>query len=388
MNDTIYLDNNSTTMIDPRVLDAMLPYMKEEFGNASSTEHIYGWNAEDAVNKSREQIANLIDAHPSEIFFTSGATESNNLALVGATISNKGHSQHIITVSTEHKAVLDVCKALEEQGINVTYLSVKRDGLIDLRELEDEIREDTVAVSVMHANNEIGVIQPIDKISDICSKHDVMLHIDAAQSVGKIKLSLKGKHISLISISAHKIYGPKGVGALYVNLPNKKNIRPILFGGGHEKGLRAGTLAVHNIVGMGMAAEICLEKIENEANRIAALRKKLLSIICNALPETVINGSMKNRLPGNLNLSFPNIYSEPLIPNLKKIAISSGSACTSSSPEPSHVLRAIGLSNMLIKNTVRIGIGRFNTEEDINEAGEHIVEVVKRISEKNRMHII
>ena len=383
----IYLDNNSTTMIDPLVLDAMLPYMKKEFGNASSSEHMYGWNANEAVNKSREQIANLIDAHPSEIFFTSGATESNNLALIGATISNNKDNQHIITAKTEHKAVLDVCKILEKQGIDVTYLNVKSDGLIDLHELENTIKDETTIVSIMHANNEIGVIQPIDEICKICSKYNVMLHIDAAQSIGKINFSVKKKHISLISISGHKIYGPKGVGALYVNLDNKKNIKPILFGGGHENGLRAGTLAVHNIVGMGMAAEICFNNMGDEANRIKELKEQLFHIIYKSLPNTIINGNTKKRLHGNLNLSFPNIFNEPLIPNLKKIAVSSGSACTSSNPEPSHVLKAIGLSNQLIKNTIRIGIGRFNTEEDISKAGEHIVEIVKKISTKNKVGI-
>ena len=388
MNNIIYLDNNSTTMIDPSVLNEMLPYMKQNFGNASSTEHAFGWNAEEAVNKSREQIADLIGAHASDIFFTSGATESNNLAIAGTMLSNKTEHQHIITIKTEHKAVLDVCKSLEKKGVHITYLNVKNNGIVDLQELEDSIKDETYLISVMHANNEIGVIQPIDEISNICLKHNIKLHIDAAQSIGKINFNVKKKHISLVSISGHKIYGPKGIGAIYINPSNRKNIKPILFGGSHENGFRAGTLAVHNIVGMGKAAEICSKNIENESKRIKKLREQLITIICESLPGTIINGDIKKRLPGNLNISFPDIINEPLIPNLKKIAISSGSACTSATPEPSHVLKAIGLSNKLIKNTIRIGIGRFNTQEEINKAGNHIVKIIKKIRETNKAKII
>ena len=376
----IYLDNQATTAIDPGVFQAMEPWFKDKFGNAASRNHAYGWEAEEAVEIAREAVAAIINALPKEIIFTSGATEANNLALQGAARFYQEQGQHIITIKTEHKAVLDVCGYLEKEGFEITCLPVGKDGILDVNKLADAIRPDTILVSVMHANNEIGVIQPIKEIGALCKSKEIIFHVDAAQSVGKIPVDVIEMNIDLLSISAHKFYGPKGVGALFIRRKNPRiQLKPIMFGGGHERGIRSGTLPVPNIVGLGKACEIATEVMIDESRKIAALRDALLKGIRDENPNARINGSMKQRLAGNLNMSFLGINNEAVIAAVPEIAISSGAACTTSTMEPSHVLLALGLSKNEAYSSLRFGIGRFNTKEDIDIASESINRCMKKL---------
>jgi cysteine desulfurase len=378
----IYLDNNATTRTDPRVVEAMLPYFTEIFGNAASRSHPFGWSAEEAVDKGREQIARVIGADPKEIIFTSGATESDNLAIKGVAEMYEDKGDHVITVVTEHKAVLDTCKHLEKQGKRVTYLGVRKDGLIDLDELKDAITEQTILVTVMAANNEIGVLQPIREIGAICRARGVLFHTDAVQAFGKVPLNVNDDNIDLASLTAHKIYGPKGVGALYVRRRGPRvRLSAQMDGGGHERGFRSGTLNVTGIVGFGKAAEVALEEMESEAKRLSYLREKLRRGIQDAIDETYINGSLEHHLPGNLNLSFNYVEGESLLMGLKDIALSSGSACTSASLEPSYVLKALGVGDELAHSSLRFGIGRFNTEEEIDFVINRVISEVSRLRE-------
>ena len=365
----IYLDNQATTPIDPKVFSAIEPWLKDKFGNAASRNHPYGWEAEEAVEIARESVATIIGALPKEIIFTSGATEANNLALQGAAKFYKEKGKHIITVKTEHMAILDVCEFLEKEEFDITYLTVNSDGLLDLKKFKDAIKKDTILVSVMHANNEIGVIQPIEEIGIICKKKGIIFHVDAAQSTGKIPISVNDMGIDLLSISAHKLYGPKGIGALYMRRKNPRvQLQPIIFGGGHERGIRSGTLAVHNIVGLGKACELAEKVMVEENQKIATLRNQLLEDIIKDTPNVKVNGSMEKRLAGNLNMSFQGMNNEAIIAAVPEIAISSGAACTTSTMEPSHVLLALGLSKDEAYSSLRFGIGRFNTEKDVETA--------------------
>jgi len=378
----IYLDNQATTPVDPKVFSAMEPWLKDKFGNAASRNHPYGWEAEEAVEISRESVAAIIGAIPKEIIFASGATEANNLALQGVAKSYHEKGKHIITVKTEHKAILDVCDHLEKEGFEITRLPVQADGLLDMNKFEDSIRSDTILVSVMHANNEIGVIQPIEEIGTICKKKDIIFHVDAAQSIGKIPISVNDMGIDLLSISAHKLYGPKGVGALYMRRKNPGvQLQPIIFGGGHERGIRSGTLAVHNIVGLGKACELAEKVMVEENQKIATLRNQLLEDIIKCTPNVKINGSMDMRLAGNLNMSFQGMNNEAIIAAVPEIAISSGAACTTSTMEPSHVLLALGLSKDEAYSSLRFGIGRFNTEKDVETAAVAINCCMKKLQE-------
>jgi len=366
-------------MIDPRALDKMMPYMKNNFGNASSSEHLYGWQSNEAVNNAREKISELINCSPNEVFFTSGATESNNISIIGA-INSFDSSVHAITSKTEHKSILDIFKHLSKDQIDVTYLNVNSDGIINLNKLNDAISPDTKLISIMMANNEIGVIQPIEEISKICRQRNIVFHVDAAQAMGKIDLDVKKLDIDLMSSSSHKLYGPKGVGALYINRKTMKHkIKPIFFGGGHENGLRPGTLAVHNIVGFGEACSIAKNEMQRNHVLLNTLTHLMLEKLSRGFNEIIINGNMKIRIPGNLNITFPGLNQEPLIQKMKDIAVSSGSACTTSTPEPSHVLRALGISKSLIRSTIRIGIGKFNSRDEIKYAATYILEVVNKL---------
>jgi len=376
----IYLDNQATTAIDPGVFQAMEPWFKDKFGNAASRNHAYGWEAEEAVEIAREAVAAIINALPKEIIFTSGATEANNLALQGAARFYQEQGQHIITIKTEHKAVLDVCGYLEKEGFEITCLPVGKDGILDVNKLADAIRPDTILVSVMHANNEIGVIQPIKEIGALCKSKEIIFHVDAAQSVGKIPVDVIEMNIDLLSISAHKFYGPKGVGALFIRRKNPRiQLKPIMFGGGHERGIRSGTLPVPNIVGLGKACEIATEVMIDESRKIAALRDALLKGIRDENPNARINGSMKQRLAGNLNMSFLGINNEAVIAAVPEIAISSGAACTTSTMGPSHVLLALGLSKNEAYSSLRFGIGRFNTKMEIEIASNSINRCMKKL---------
>ena len=376
----IYLDNQATTAIDPGVFQAMEPWFKDKFGNAASRNHAYGWEAEEAVEIAREAVAAIINALPKEIIFTSGATEANNLALQGAARFYQEQGQHIITIKTEHKAVLDVCGYLEKEGFEITCLPVGKDGILDVNKLADAIRPDTILVSVMHANNEIGVIQPIKEIGALCKSKEIIFHVDAAQSVGKIPVDVIEMNIDLLSISAHKFYGPKGVGALFIRRKNPRiQLKPIMFGGGHERGIRSGTLPVPNIVGLGKACEIATEVMIDESRKIAELREALLKGIRDENPNARVNGSMERRLAGNLNMRFPGINNEAVIAAVPEIAISSGAACTTSTMEPSHVLLALGLNKNEAYSSLRFGIGRFNTKEDIDIASESINRCMKKL---------
>ncbi|HIN19801.1 MAG TPA: IscS subfamily cysteine desulfurase, partial [Candidatus Marinimicrobia bacterium] len=369
----IYLDNQATTPLDPKVFSAMEPWFTEKFGNASSRNHTYGWEAEEAVEIARESVAATIGALPKEIIFTSGATEANNIALQGAAKSYQDQGRHIITVKTEHKAVMDVCQHLSKDGCDITYLSVDKDGILDLNKFEDAIRDDTILASVMHVNNEIGVIQPIKELGAICKNKGIIFHVDAAQSMGKLPINVDDMGIDLLSISAHKLYGPKGVGALYVRRKNPRvQLQPIMFGGGHERGIRSGTLPVPNIVGLGKACDIAADVMIEENLRISQLRDTLLKGIRAENPNASINGSMEHRIAGNLNMSFPGANNEAIIAAVPDIAISSGSACTTSTMEPSHVLLALGMSKEEAYSSLRFSIGRFNTEKDIQIAVKNI----------------
>ena len=380
----IYLDNNSTTAISPQVLDKMLPYMNENYGNPASSEHMYGWQANQAVDVARKQISDLVNCSPNEIYFTSGATESNNISILGL-IESIQSKKHTVTVKTEHKSVLDIFKNLSKKNISTIYLDVNNKGIVDLNEISECLTSDISLLSIMMANNEIGVIQPIKEIGDICRGKGITLHVDAAQAMGKIDIDLKKLNVDLMSFSAHKLYAPKGVGAIYINSETTKNkLKPIIFGGGHESGFRPGTLAVHNIVGVGEACKIAKEEINDNYKSINSLRDVMLNNLSGGFDDLIINGSMQNRIPGNLNISFPGLNKEPFIQKFREIAISSGSACTTSNPSPSHVLQAIGLKKSLIECTMRIGIGKFNTLEEIEFAADYILEIVNKLKTSKR----
>ena len=383
----VYMDNHATTAVDPRVLDAMLPYFTEKYGNAASRNHEFGWKAEEAVESARGQIARLIHASPREIVFTSGATESNNLAIKGVAEAHRAKGNHIVTQATEHKAVLDTCKRLEKYGFEVTYLPVDRDGLIDLESLRRAITPKTILISIMHANNEIGVIQPIEQIGKIAKEEKVLFHVDAAQSVGKIAVDVEKFGVDLISISAHKLYGPKGVGVLYVRRKDPRvELAPMIDGGGHERGLRSGTLNVPGIVGLGKASEICQKEMTEETERLRHLRDRLKDAITGRLDDTFLNGSMAHRLPNNLNLSFVGVEGDALLMGINDVAVSSGSACTTATLEPSHVLRALGVPEDLAHSSIRFGLGRFNTEEEVDYVANRVVETVKRLRELSPLY--
>jgi cysteine desulfurase len=432
----IYLDNHATTPLDPRVLEAMMPYLKDDFGNAASRNHSFGWKAEAAVEKARAQVAALIGASDKEIVFTSGATESDNLAIKGALEFYRAKGDHIITLSTEHKAVLDTCKRLErarqeridelkllrlselaktdvtpEQvgalskqfdlekdevfqrwvskvnaGARVTYLGVKKDGLVDLDELRAAITDRTVLVSIMLANNEIGVVQPVEEIGKICREKGVLFHTDAVQGAGKVPFDVNQANVDLASLSGHKLYGPKGVGALYVRRKPRVRIAPLIDGGGHERGMRSGTLNVAAIVGFGKAAELAKAELADEAQRLLGLRERLRKKICDALDMVILNGSLEHRLPGNLNLSFAYVEGEAMMMAIKDVAVSSGSACTSASLEPSYVLRALGVDEDLAHSSIRFGIGRFNTEEEIDFVAQLVIEKVNKLREMSPLY--
>lgn len=375
----IYLDNHSTTPVDPRVLDAMLPYLTDKFGNAASRSHSFGWAAEAAGATARVQIASLIGSKKEEIVFTSGATESDNLAIKGIAEAFRGKGNHIITAVTEHKAVLDSCKRLEKYGYRVTYLPVRNDGLIHLDALRRAMTDATILVTIMAANNEIGVLQPVEAIAKLCRERGVIFHSDAAQALGKIPIDVVRQNIDLLSISGHKVYGPKGVGALYVR--DGIEIAPTIDGGGHERGMRSGTLNVPGIVGLGKACEICREEMPQESCRIAGLRNRLLEKIKAGLNDVYANGSFEHRLPGNLNMSFAGVDGEELMTAIDDVAVSSGAACTSAHVEPSYVLKALCLSDELAQSSIRFGIGRFNTEAEIDYAAAKVVHVVQQLRE-------
>jgi cysteine desulfurase len=374
MNIPIYLDNNATTPMDPRVLEAMLPYFNEKFGNAASRNHPFGWVAEEGVDYAREQVAKLIGATEKEIIFTSGATESDNLAIKGVFEMYKEKGNHIITAVTEHKAVLDACKHVEKLGGRVTYLPVKEDGLVDLAELEAAMSSETILVSIMYGNNEIGVIQPVKEIAAIAHKYGALFMTDATQAVGKIPVNVIADGIDLLALSAHKMYGPKGVGALYVRRKGPRvKVTAQMDGGGHERGMRSGTLNVPGIVGLGKACELAGLEMESEAKRLSALRDKLQSALT-VLEESYVNGNVEHRLPHVANISFKYVEGEGLMMAMKDLAVSSGSACTSASLEPSYVLKSLGLSDDLAHSSIRFGLGRFTTEEEVDYA----IEVTKK----------
>jgi cysteine desulfurase len=390
----IYLDNHASTPMDPRVLEEMLPYFIEKFGNAASRNHCFGWAAEEAVETARERVAKLIGATTKEIVFTSGATESDNLAIKGAVAMYREEGDHIITAVTEHKAVLDTCKHLEKNGHRVTYLPVQKDGLIDLEDLQRALDgktrdgktqdDKTILVSIMSANNEIGVLQPIAEIGRLCRERGVIFHTDAAQSIGKMPINVDKQNIDLMSIAGHKLYGPKGVGALYVRNKNPRlRLSALLDGGGHERGMRSGTLNVPGIVGLGKACAIAQEEMLKESCHLAGKRNRLRDRIMSRLDEVTINGSMEHRLAGNLNLSFAHVDGEALMMALNDIALSSGSACTTAAIEPSHVLRAIGVSDDLAHSSIRFGIGRFNTDAEVDYVADRIVETITQLRELN-----
>jgi cysteine desulfurase len=379
----IFMDNHSTSRVDPRVVEAMLPYFTEDFGNAASRNHAFGWKAEAAVDRAREQIAELIGGTGTEIVFTSGATESDNLALKGKPWFRKRRGQHIITVETEHKAVLDTCKRLEREGWRVTYLKPAASGLVTPEQVTEAIEPDTAVVSIMLANNEIGVIQPIAEIGAAikAANPEIVFHCDAVQGVGKIPFSVEEAGVDLVSISAHKMYGPKGIGALWVRRKPRVRLDPIIDGGGHERGMRSGTLPVPLIVGFGAACEIARREMADEAVRVARLRDRLHDGICARLDQVYVNGAIDRRLPGNLNISFAFVEGESLLMALKDVAVSSGSACTSASLEPSYVLRALGIGEELAHTSIRFGLGRFNTEEEVDYVVDLVVKSVERLRE-------
>ncbi len=382
----IYLDNNATTPLDPRVLEAMMPYLTTEFGNAASRSHPFGWKAEEAVDHAREQIATLIGGNEKEIVFTSGATESINLALKGAAEFYKEKGNHLITVRTEHKATLDTMKRLERQGYEVTYLPTDKDGRISAQQLREAITDKTILVSVMLANNEIGTLQPIAELGAVTREKGVLLHVDAVQGVGKVPFDVEQMKVDLASLSGHKIYGPKGIGALWVRRKPRVRIAPIIDGGGHERGMRSGTLNVPGIVGFGKAAELARELMPEESRRTYQLRRKLQDYLFSHLDHLELNGHPAERLPGNLNVSFAYVEGEALMMAIKNVAVSSGSACTSASLEPSYVLRACGVSEDLAHTSIRFGIGRFNTEEEIDYVGKYVVEQVQRLREMSPLY--
>ena len=383
----IYMDNHATTRVDPRVLEAMLPYFGEIYGNAASRNHEFGWVAEQAVDLAREQVAKLIGATAKEIVITSGATESNNLAIKGVAEMYREKGNHIITQMTEHKCVLDTCKRLEKHGYRVTYLAPQTDGLVNVKELEAAMTPETILVSIMAANNEVGVLQPIREIGKLCHERGIIFHSDIAQAIGKVPISVIDDNIDLASISAHKIYGPKGVGALYVRRRNPRvQLVAQMDGGGHERGMRSGTLNVPGIVGMGKACELAGAEMAVESKRLFALRESLRKQIFSELDEVFVNGSMEHRLPGSLNISFAYVEGESLLMGINDIAVSSGSACTSATLEPSYVLKALGAGDELAHSSIRFGLGRFNTQAEVDYVAKKIVDVVRKLRELSPLY--
>jgi cysteine desulfurase len=378
----IYLDYSATTPVDERVAEKMCAYLTNDgvFGNPASRSHVYGWDSEAAVEEARKNIANLVNANPKEIVFTSGATESDNLAIKGVAHFYKKKGKHIVTCKTEHKAVLDTCRQLEREGYEVTYLDPEADGLVDLGKLEAALRDDTILVTIMHVNNEIGVIQDIAAIGEICRDRKILFHVDAAQSPGKVSIDLEALKVDLMSFSAHKVYGPKGIGALYVQRKPRVRLEAQMHGGGHERGMRSGTLPTHQIVGMGEAFRLAGEVMEEENRRILALRNRLWDGL-KGMEEVYINGAIDQRIPGNINISFNFVEGESLLMALKDLAISSGSACTSASLEPSYVLRALGRNDELAHSSIRFSIGRYTTEKDIDYTIDHVRTAVDKLRE-------
>ena len=383
----IYMDNHATTPVDPRVLEEMLPYFTDKFGNAASRNHSFGWEAEAAVEQARERIAKLVGATTKEIVFTSGATESDNLAIKGVAEMYKEKGNHIITAVTEHKAVLDTCKRLEKYGYRVTYMPVQKDGLIDLDDLKRAMDDKTILVTIMAANNEIGILQPVAEIGKLCHERGVLFHSDATQAVGKVPIDVIKQNIDIMSISGHKMYGPKGVGALYVRRKNPRvQISPIIDGGGHERGMRSGTLNVPGIVGLGKACALCMEQMPEETKKLSGLRDRLKDKIMGRLDEVYINGTMEHRLPGNLNISFAYVEGESLLMGINDVAVSSGSACTSATLEPSYVLKALGTGDDLAHSSIRFGLGRFNTQEEVDYVADRVCETVERLRELSPLY--
>jgi len=383
----IYMDYHATTPVDPRVVDTMLPYFHDKFGNAASRNHSFGWAAEEAVENARAQIARLINATPKEIIFTSGATESNNLALKGAAEMYREKGNHFITQVIEHKAVLDTCKRLEKYGYEVTYLPVGKDGRIDLDDLRRAITPKTIIISIMYANNEIGVVQPIQEIGKIAKEKGILFHSDGVQALGKIPVDVQRDNLDMLSLTAHKLYGPKGCGALYVRRRNPRvQISAQIDGGGHERGMRSGTLNVPGIVGFGKAAELCQNEMGEESIRLRGLRDRLKDGIFAKLDEVYINGSMTHRLPHNINISFAFVEGESLLMGINDVAVSSGSACTSATLEPSYVLKALGVGEDLAHTSIRFGLGRFNTQEEVDYVTNRVVEVVQRLRDLSPLY--
>lgn len=377
----VYLDHQATTQLDPRVLDAMMPFQTQMFGNPHSRTHKYGWETEKAVETAREHIASLIKADAKEIVFTSGATESNNLAIKGAAKFYKGKKKHIVTTQIEHKCVLDSCRALQQEDFDVTYLAVKPNGLIDVEEFKNSLRPDTILASVMMVNNEIGVKQPIAELGRICRERKIFFHTDAAQAVGKIPIDVDAMNIDMLSISGHKVYGPKGIGALYVRRRPRVRLEPLISGGGQERGLRSGTLPTPLVVGLGEACRVAAEELEADSAHVSRLAKRLMDGITSKIPHVVLNGDAEARYPGCLNLSFSYVEGEGLLMGLKEVAVSSGSACTSASLEPSYVLRALGVEEDMAHTSIRFGIGRFTTEAEVDHAIDLCARHVTRLRE-------
>ncbi len=383
----IYMDNHATTPVDPRVLETMLPFFNDKFGNAASRNHAFGWAAEEAVENARAQIARLVNATPKEIIFTSGATESDNLAIKGVAEMYREKGNHVITQVIEHKAVLDSCKRLEKYGYEVTYLPVERDGRINLDDLRRAITPKTILITIMYANNEIGAIQPVEEIGKIAKEKGVFFHVDGVQAAGKIPVDVQKDNIDLLSLSAHKLYGPKGVGALYVRRRNPRvQLSAIIDGGGHERGMRSGTLNVTGIVGFGKACELCQNEMAEEGERLRRLRDRLKDSIFAQLDEVYVNGSLTHRLPHNLNVSFAFVEGESLLMGINDVAVSSGSACTSATLEPSYVLKALGVGEDLAHTSIRFGLGRFNTEEEVDYVVSRVVETVNRLRELSPLY--
>lgn len=383
----IYLDYNATTPVDPKVVDAMVPYFTESYGNAASRNHSFGWQVEKVVDDARELIGKLIGAGGKEIVFTSGATESNNLAILGVAEFYKKKGKHIISSPIEHKAVIDPCHALEQNGYEITFLDVDKHGCIDLKQLEESIRQDTILVSLMAGNNEIGTLNPIREIGQITRNKEVLFHTDATQSVGKIPIDVEEMNIDLLSMTAHKFYGPKGIGALYVRRKKPRvRLSPIMFGGGHERGMRSGTLNVPGIVGFAKALELSVEEMASEAERLTGLRQRLLDRLNSELDYIFLNGHPTERLPNNLNVSFGYVEGESLMMGVNELAVSSGSACTSASLEPSYVLRALGVGDDLAHSSIRVGMGRFTTVEEVDYAAEKMIAAVKRLREMSPLY--
>ena len=387
MKPTIYLDNNATTRVDPRVLEAMLPYFCEEYGNAASRSHRFGWEAERAVETGREQVAAVIGADAKEIIFTSGATEGNNIAIKGVAAMYGERGKHIITQVTEHKAVIDPCKWLEQQGYRVTFLPVDRYGRVSAEDVRAALTDDTILVSIMHGNNEIGTIQPVAEIGALCKERGVLFHTDACQTFGKVPIDVEAMGIDLLTCSAHKIHGPKGVGALYVRR-KKPRVRcePVIHGGGHERGMRSGTLNVPGIVGLGQAAELCRLSLDTEPAEIGRLRDRLRDAIVGQLDEVYVNGHPTERTPTNLNVSFAYVEGESLMMGMSDVAVSSGSACTSASLEPSYVLKALGVGDELAHSSIRFSLGRFNTQAEVDSVAERLVAAVRKLREMSPLY--